>query len=490
MTVTTMSNSTGLLSMLRILGLYALLGVTTLALAQEQAGNASSQSDATTEGQQPTTVEPVPAPQPQRALDQLQQAYEKEYAFLVAQRTELQGRLQAFRSRATQEVNQAETGIDRLQGAITGLQSRGDRLNNLLTEADSNIASIEENRSTLEATYQQAGSTLEQHNIKLDKAEFAQLSDEAKITTLFSAAERMLSDAGSVYRSSGAFYLLDGTEVSGSILKLGNIAAYGVSGDHAGVLAPAGEGRYKLWRQPAADAAKALVNGQRPDNLPIFLYESLTKSIEESEDRGILGTIQDGGTIAWVIVAMGALALLMVILRSIFLQRASSSTDKVLAETRADLEQGKRDQALHTCQQYGGATGRVMAATIRNLDRDREHVEDIVSEAILHENAHLNRFGAIIMVIAAVAPLLGLLGTVTGMITTFDIITEFGTGDPKLLSGGISIALITTEIGLIVAIPALIFGNLLSGWAESIKDSMEKAALRVINLEQSRRVSA
>jgi biopolymer transport protein ExbB len=85
------------------------------------------------------------------------------------------------------------------------------------------------------------------------------------------------------------------------------------------------------------------------------------------------------------------------------------------------------------------------------------------------------------MVIAAVAPLLGLLGTVTGMIATFDIITEFGTGDPKLLSSGIAIALITTEVGLAVAIPALIFGNLLSGWAESIKDDMEKAALHVMN---------
>ncbi|GAB4113418.1 MAG: MotA/TolQ/ExbB proton channel family protein [Wenzhouxiangellaceae bacterium] len=459
--------------------------------AQDDAADASAQTaDAGTEATaEQAAVEPIPEPEPQRALDQLQQAYEKEYAFLIAQRAELQERLQAFRARATQEGNQAETDIDRLQGAIAGLQSRGDRLNNLLTEADRNIATIEENRSTLEATYQQAGSTLEQQNIELDKAAFASLPDEDKITTLFDAAGRMLSDAGSVYRTDGKFYLLDGTEVSGSILKLGNIAAYGVSGEHAGVLAPAGEGRYKLWREPATEAAKALVGGQRPDNLPIFLYESLNKPIEESEDRGILGTIQDGGTIAWVIVALGLIALLMVILRSIFLQRAGSSTDKVLAETRADLEQGKRDQALHTCQQYGGATGRVMAATIRNLDRDREHVEDIVSEAILHESAHLNRFGSIIMVIAAVAPLLGLLGTVTGMITTFDIITEFGTGDPKLLSGGISIALITTEIGLIVAIPALIFGNLLSGWAESIKDNMEKAALRVINLEQSRRPS-
>jgi len=123
----------------------------------------------------------------------------------------------------------------------------------------------------------------------------------------------------------------------------------------------------------------------------------------------------------------------------------------------------------------------VIAAAIRNVQRERAHIEDIISEQILHESVHLNRFGTFIIVIAAVAPLLGLLGTVTGMISTFDIITEFGTGDPKLLSSGISIALVTTEVGLAVAIPALIFGNLLSGWAESIKDDMEKAALHVIN---------
>jgi len=128
-----------------------------------------------------------------------------------------------------------------------------------------------------------------------------------------------------------------------------------------------------------------------------------------------------------------------------------------------------------------GSAARVVKAAVRNLDRDRAHLEDIISEAILYESGHLNRFGAIILVIAGVAPLLGLLGTVTGMITTFDIITEFGTGDPKLLSGGISIALVTTELGLAVAIPMLLLGNILSGWAESIKDGMEKGALRVIN---------
>jgi biopolymer transport protein ExbB len=73
------------------------------------------------------------------------------------------------------------------------------------------------------------------------------------------------------------------------------------------------------------------------------------------------------------------------------------------------------------------------------------------------------------------------------MIETFDIITDFGTGDPKLLSGGIAVALVTTQLGLIVAIPALLLGNLLSGWAERIKDEMEQAALRVTNLAKEGR---
>jgi biopolymer transport protein ExbB len=99
----------------------------------------------------------------------------------------------------------------------------------------------------------------------------------------------------------------------------------------------------------------------------------------------------------------------------------------------------------------------------------------------MHESTRLDKLSSIILVIAAVAPLLGLLGTVTGMIATFDVITEFGTGDPKLLSGGISIALVTTELGLIVAIPLLLGGNLLNSWAESIKDNMEHSALHIVN---------
>ena len=170
------------------------------------------------------------------------------------------------------------------------------------------------------------------------------------------------------------------------------------------------------------------------------------------------------------------------LLRILFLSRAASNTDELIARVSPLIEQGWREEAIELCKQHRGATARVLVATIKHLDTERENLEDIVSEQILHETPYLERFGAIILVLAAVAPLMGLLGTVTGMISTFDIITEFGTGDPKMLSGGISEALVTTELGLIVAIPALLFGNLLSGWANRIKVGMEQAALKLINV--------
>lgn len=134
-----------------------------------------------------------------------------------------------------------------------------------------------------------------------------------------------------------------------------------------------------------------------------------------------------------------------------------------------------------SCETGTSAITRVLSNTLRHLKDDRDHMESVVHEAILNESGALDRFGSTILVIAAVSPLLGLLGTVTGMIATFDVITEFGAGDPSMLSGSIAIALVTTELGLIVAIPAMLIGSMLSAWAKSIKRDMEHAALRVIN---------
>jgi biopolymer transport protein ExbB len=438
--------------------------------------------DAQEETESAAPPPPVPAANPLKTQDELQAAYQKEYAFLEAQVRDLQARLTAFDQESRQDEASKEGQIDRVEGEYIDLQSRGERINDLITEADRQVTAVEDSRTTLEATFLQAGSSLEPFNLpQVRSEEFLTSADSMKINTLFDLTLGLLDGLGKVRREQGAFFLQNGTEVEGTLIHIGNIASYGISGQDGGALAPAGDNRFKVWSASTPDIARALAGGQVPEVLDIFLYESSQKAIEEKAGKTILSVINSGGTIAWIIVALGGLAGLLIVLRIFFLRAASASTGKVAREVGPLIKAGKRKAALKACKRLKGSTARVVASAVRNLEKDRAHIEDIVSEQILHESTHLNRFGAFIIVIAAVAPLLGLLGTVTGMISTFDIITEFGTGDPKLLSSGISIALVTTEVGLAVAIPALIFGNLLSGWAESIKDEMEKAALHVMN---------
>lgn len=434
---------------------------------------------------------PVPAIDGQDALDQLEAAYQREYAFLEAQLRDLRGRLTDFNTQASADENAKEAEIDLVEGEWINLQNRAERTQDFITEATRELESLDDAATTLEATFLQADSTLEQYEVEELKSEaYLASPDGERIEILFGHALRLLERVSSLYETTGAFFLGDGTEVQGQIIRIGNVAAYGMSPQGGGALAPAGEGRLKVWSEPATESAEALAAGNTPGVLGMFLFESELQAIEEQAGKTILSVINSGGTIGWIIVVLGAVGFLLAILRFAFLRSASASTGKIVEAVSSEVKQGDLEGAMKACDRFKGSTARVVKAAVRNLDRDRDHLEDIVSESILHESSTLNRFGAIILVIAGVAPLLGLLGTVTGMITTFDIITEFGTGDPKLLSGGISIALVTTELGLAVAIPMLLLGNILSGWAESIKDDMEKGALRVINSYKEHRRTA
>ncbi|RLB10513.1 MAG: MotA/TolQ/Exb proton channel, partial [Deltaproteobacteria bacterium] len=115
-------------------------------------------------------------------------------------------------------------------------------------------------------------------------------------------------------------------------------------------------------------------------------------------------------------------------------------------------------------------------------DMTREELEDRLQEAILNEIPALERFLSTIIILAEISPLLGLLGTVTGIINTFHVITLYGTGDPRIMSSGISEALVTTMLGLMVAIPVMFFHTLLSTKVENMISRMEKAAISFVNL--------
>ena len=409
----------------------------------------------------------------------LELAYQKEFTFLKAQKRSLQKRLTELTKHNNDKLKATQKKIDTLQATLLRLNTTSDKLSQHLLQAEREEQDVSDNSSVLEGTMMQSATTLKAfgHKVKTDSKR-----PVSELEKAFSFAAKQITKLASVQKINGSFFLLDGTKVDGEIIKVGNIASYGYTKDVATALVPAGNGLFKAWDNPAKDSATAIYEGKAKDTLSLFVYESTDKEIDSTVTKSAIDVINSGGAIGWVIVVLGLAALALMLLRVGFLRNADSNTTEIRAKVVGELLEKDEKSALKVCKASKGATARVLAATIRNIDKEREHLEDIVAEAVLHESSFLDRFGTAIMVIAAVAPLLGLLGTVTGMISTFDIITEFGTGDPKMLSGGISEALVTTELGLIVAIPALLVGNLLSGWSEKIKDHMEQAALHVNNV--------
>ncbi len=169
-----------------------------------------------------------------------------------------------------------------------------------------------------------------------------------------------------------------------------------------------------------------------------------------------------GGTVGWVIIVLGIFGISVAILRILWMVFVGMQ----VASQARNLDKPSK----------GNPLGRVLMAYHENKDIDVESLELKMGEAVMREVPKLSRFNTLIKVISVVAPLLGLLGTVIGMIITFQAITLFGAGDPKLMAGGISQALITTMLGLCVAIPTVFLHAILSGQSRKIIEILEGQA--------------
>jgi biopolymer transport protein ExbB len=417
---------------------------------------------------------------------ELEKAYQKEYAFLKAQKTELEKRLAADKVQQENEIQASKEKVEALQATLLEVSEKAKVSSEKLEKISKILAEKEDTGGLTGNVVNQARLALEPYGVKI--SDDNKTNDVEKIQQAFGASMKLYSELSSLRNEKGEFYLPDGKKVEGDIVKVGNIAAYGISKEAAGALAPAGDGNYKLWNAVgSADDAKAMFAKEKTDTVNIFVYENLDKEVDYVTEKTFVDTMEDGGIIGYIIFALGLFGLVLLGLRVINLMKASTNVQDITQIVVEKVESGKKDEALDAIKGFEGSTARVIKSTLRNIDKNREHVEDVIMENILNESTQIDKFGSFVLVIAAVAPLMGLLGTVTGMIETFEVITEFGTGDPKLLSGGISAALVTTMQGLIVAIPLLLIGNLLSGWAQSIKDSMEQNALHIVNLYEKYR---
>lgn len=180
----------------------------------------------------------------------------------------------------------------------------------------------------------------------------------------------------------------------------------------------------------------------------------------------------NGGLVGYVITAIGVVGLLLALWRAIALVSIGSGVSAQLKSSKPNIN---------------NPLGRVLKVAEDNQNVDTETLELKLDEAVLKERPRIEAGLPVLKIIAAVAPLLGLLGTVTGMIQTFQAITMFGAGDPKNMAGGISAALITTVQGLIVAIPMVILHTVLSGKAKRIVHVLDEQATGIVaqNSEQN-----
>ncbi|GAJ70009.1 LOW QUALITY PROTEIN: MotA/TolQ/ExbB proton channel family protein [Vibrio sp. JCM 18904] len=254
-----------------------------------------------------------------------------------------------------------------------------------------------------------------------------------------------------------------------------------VNGVRLGSMALLDETGYVKWNGQRGDAVNYL---RQPENGPTAntISSGDIDALVIDPSRGILleqlansPTLADrlnaGGVVGKIILGLLAIGLLIALVRGASLMISRQKIMKQLKTPSAARKQ---------------PFGRVLAVYQKDKHRSVEALELRLLEAVVDEQTHLEKGLSMLKLLAALAPMLGLLGTVTGMIETFQVITQFGNGDPKVMAGGISMALVTTVLGLVSAMPLLLAHNVLSSQAENIRSILEKQGIGLV-AEQAER---
>ncbi|MDJ0847742.1 MAG: MotA/TolQ/ExbB proton channel family protein [Myxococcota bacterium] len=295
-----------------------------------------------------------------------------------------------------------------------------------------------------------------------------ELPSTEDLERLWFELQREMTEQGRVVRYSAPVLTTDGDQVETQVIRAGPFSAIA-------------NGKYLLWepgeqklreltRQPPSRYLNTVgpfeSGGNGFGRLAVdpsrgSLLNALTDTPSQQE------RIQQGGAVGYVIISLGLFAVLLGAVRWVSI----SIVGRKVAAQRKREEPDK-----------GNPLGRVLSIYEENRTADPETLELKLDEAVLRESAKLERFLWLVKVVSVVAPLLGLLGTVTGMIQTFQAITLFGAGDPKMMAGGISEALVTTMLGLTTAIPLVLLHATLANSTRRITDVLDEQSAGLIAL--------
>ncbi len=198
----------------------------------------------------------------------------------------------------------------------------------------------------------------------------------------------------------------------------------------------------------------------------------------------MIGFFLKGGLLMWPILLCSIVSATVILERFYYLYQAKTKVSNIFSRLKGFLQNGKADEALKLCENTPGSIAHILAIGIHLRNRNIEEKEKIMARAGSREICRLEKNLRGLAIIGNIAPLIGLLGTVIGMIRAFIKIQEFGgIVDATVLAGGIWEALITTAAGLSVAIPTVVFYHYFEGKVDNMAMQMKDAALELIEIE-------
>jgi len=292
--------------------------------------------------------------------------------------------------------------------------------------------------------------------------------------------------SGQVTVTTGQMVDRKGKEQEATLLILGNFTGVYFLDKEIGFLLYSDQSQryFALSKLPPAritDKIKAYLKGSSDD---VYMDISKGGAIRQlAHQLNLVEQVPKGGAIVWPILAILALSVLILMERVLFFVGKHTHPEHLMKQIREQIMANDwKGCRLFLESKSRKLIPKVLLTALAFKDQTRQDMENALQEAILGEIPRIERFLSTLGMLAAIAPLLGLLGTVTGMINTFHVITTYGTGDPRMMSSGISEALVTTMLGLSVAIPIMLAHTFLSRRVETLISKMEEKSVAFVNL--------
>ncbi|WP_404399994.1 MotA/TolQ/ExbB proton channel family protein [Idiomarina seosinensis] len=397
--------------------------------------------------------------QREQRFRQQEQQQEEILRQAISQRNQLEQRAETLET----QFEQNEVELAQLEDSLTQSMGSLKELFGVLQQVTSDSANNFKN-SVISAQFPGRSDELAQLAEKIGSS--SQLPSIEEVEQVWFALQQEMTESGKLVEFESEVTRANGEKQTQSVLRVGsfNLVSDGRYLDYN----PATQNIVELVRQPAGRYLNSAEELQQTEQgVVTFGLDPTAGSILGLlvQAPSLKERIQQGGTVGYIILAIGAIGLLFALERFVSLMLMGNKVKRQLKKP-----QPSKDNPL----------GRVMLIKDKYPQADTETLELKLSEGILREVPKITRNLTFIKIISVVAPLMGLLGTVTGMINTFQAITLFGTGDPKLMAGGISQALVTTVLGLVVAIPMTLLFAMLHTRSKNMIHILQEQASGII----------